>query len=475
MTEQKKPEYFSSTFGVDEDLVRRVIEAGLSTGGDFAEVYLQHQTSNQLSFEDGEVNQASIGAILGAGIRVLKGDQTGYAYTEDIRIESLVRAARTAATIAEASPRAPAIETVNPVLPSLYPDVSCWSTEQALLSLDLVKRAGEKTFAADSAIEKVSVRFMSQDEVVCIANSEGVYVEDVRPLTHMYTSCTATRNGRKETNMYSRSGRDGPGFYTEELLTHIANEAATRTLKMFDAEAPPAGEMPVVLAPATSGILLHEAMGHGFEADFNRKKTSIFSEMLGRSVSSNIVTIVDTALMPGARGAINVDDEGVPGQETVLVESGRLVSYLHDRLSAAHYGVDPTGNGRRQDFRSIPMPRMRVTLMENGPHDPEEIIRSVERGLYAIDFANGEVAIGAGDYSFYVKYGYLIEDGKLTRPVKDANLIGSGPDSLAKITMVGNDKAIDLGTWTCGKSGQGVPVGLGMPTVKVSSITVGGV
>jgi len=255
----------------------------------------------------------------------------------------------------------------------------------------------------------------------------------------------------------------------------VAREAVRRTLLLFEAQVPAAGQMPVVLAPATSGILLHEAMGHGFEADFNRKGTSIFSTMMGRRVAEPFVTIVDTALDDKGRGAINVDDEGTPGQRTVLVADGVLASYLHDRISARHYGVPPTGNGRRESFRHAPLPRMRVTTMENGPHDPEEIVRSVRHGIYAVDFANGEVTIGAGDYSFYVKTGYLIEEGRLTAPIKDVNLIGNGPDSLAKVVMVGNDKAIDGGTWTCGKDGQSVPVGLGLPTVKVSAITVGGV
>jgi TldD protein len=291
----------------------------------------------------------------------------------------------------------------------------------------------------------------------------------------MYATCVAKKGSDIQSNSFSRSGRKGMEMYTPDFLDHMAKEAVKRTMLLFEAKVPKAGQMPVVLAPATSGILLHEAMGHGFEADFNRKKISIFSTMMGKKIAEPFVTIVDTGLEPYARGAISVDDEGTPAQSTTLVENGKLVSYLHDRISAKHFGVKPTGSGRREDFRCAPLPRMRVTTMENGPHHPEEIIKSVKNGLYAVDFSNGEVAIGAGDYSFYVKTGYMIENGKLTAPVKDVNLIGSGPDSLAKTVMVGNDKAIDLGTWTCGKDGQSVPVGLGLPTVKVSSITVGGV
>jgi len=334
---------------------------------------------------------------------------------------------------------------------------------------------GEGVLAGDPSVIKAQVHFAAQDEVILVANSEGLLVEDTRPMTHLYATCVARKDDKTESNSYSRSMRDGPGLYTPAMIAELSSKAVERTLLLFEARVPDAGEMPVVLAPATSGILLHEAMGHGFEADFNRKETSIFSSMMDRKVAEGFVTIVDTALDEKARGSINIDDEGTPGQETVLVKDGVLVSYLHDRISAKHYGVALTGNGRRQDFRHVPLPRMRVTTMENGPHDPEEIVRSVKRGIYAVDFANGEVAIGAGDYSFYVKTGYLIEDGRLTAPIKDVNLIGNGPDSLAKVVMVGNDKALDSGTWTCGKSGQSVPVGLGLPTVKVSSITVGGV
>jgi TldD protein len=291
----------------------------------------------------------------------------------------------------------------------------------------------------------------------------------------IYVRCVAEKNGRKEMNGYRLASREGIGFYAGNKVDEIAKEAVKRTMLLFEASAPPAGEMPVVLAPATSGILLHEAIGHGMEADFNRKGTSIYSTMIGKKVAEDFVTIVDTALEPKSRGAIHVDDEGVAGQRTALVENGKLVSYLHDRISAHHYKVDPTGNGRRESFRFAPLPRMRVTIMENGPHNPEEIIKSVKKGIYAVDFSNGEVNIGAGDYSFYVKTGYMIEDGKLTRPVKDANLIGNGPDTLTKMVMVGDDREIDLGSWTCGKDGQSVPVSLGLPTVKVSSITVGGV
>ncbi|MBN2339976.1 MAG: TldD/PmbA family protein [Deltaproteobacteria bacterium] len=467
--------YFQSQFGIDEALVRRVLRAATSLGGDFADIYFQHKVSDYVGFEDGQVNRAYAQVDLGAGIRVLKGEQTGYAFTEELTPEALIKAAQTAASIASAAPVKPA-DIFTPVeIPRLYATRPVWMDVAPKDKINIARRVGEKMMNLDSSIIKASTYFGDSDEAVLIANTEGVWAEDIRPMTLLYANCAAEKDGRIETNGFSRSARRGSEMYSDEMIDEIAKQAVERTILLFDAKVPPAGEMPVVLAPATSGILLHEAMGHGFEADFNRKEISIFSAMMNKPIAADFVTIVDTGLEQEARGAVNVDDEGTVGQSTTLVENGKLVSYLHDRISAKHYKVPQTGNGRREDFRCIPMPRMRVTTMENGPHHPEEIIRSVKKGLYAVDFSNGEVAIGAGDYSFYVKTGYLIEDGKLTAPVKDVNLIGNGPDSLKKITMVGNDKSIDLGTWTCGKDGQSVPVGLGLPTVKVSAITVGGV
>jgi len=467
--------YFAEGFGVDEGLLRRVIARALERGGDFAEVFCQHKVGDYIGFEDGQVNRAYASVDLGAGIRVLAGDQTGYAFTEELDEKSLLAAAATAAAIASGAPAAGPAAFAPVPMPRLYETRRLWVDVAPTDKISIVRQVGERVLALDPAVIKAQVSFADEDEVILVANSDGLLVEDTRPMTHLYATCVAQKDGKIETNSYSRSRRDGPGLYSSAVIADLASEAVKRTLLLFEAKVPEAGEMPVVLAPATSGILLHEAMGHGFEADFNRKETSIFSTMMGRKVAEGFVTIVDTALDERGRGAINIDDEGTPGQETVLVKDGVLVSYLHDRISARHYGVALTGNGRREDFRSVPLPRMRVTTMESGPHDPEEIVRSVKQGIYAVDFANGEVAIGAGDYSFYVKTGYLIEDGKLTAPIKDVNLIGNGPDSLAKVVMVGNDKAIDGGTWTCGKDGQSVPVGLGLPTVKVSSITVGGV
>ncbi|NOZ87780.1 MAG: twin-arginine translocation signal domain-containing protein [Deltaproteobacteria bacterium] len=468
--------YFEKNFGMDSGVLRSAIRQGMSKGGDFCEIFLQHRVRDYIGYEDGQVNRAYADIDLGAGVRVLKGEQTGYAYTEELTPKSLKRAAETAAAIASGTPGNFTGSFKGEKIPDMYERKRVWIHVAPDRKIAIARKVGDKMPSLDKAIIKSSVWFGDEDEVMAVANSDGLFVEDTRPMTFIYATCVAERNGRRETNWHSRSQRKGPGYYhPDSFLEKIAKQAVRKTMLLFDAVEPPAGEMPVVLAPGTSGILLHEAMGHGFEADFNRKKTSIYSTMMGKKIAPPFVTIVDTALVPGARGSINVDDEGTPGQRTVLVENGKLVSYMHDRISAGYFKVKRTGNGRRESFRYIPIPRMRITTMESGPDDPEEIVKSVKKGIYAENFSNGQVTIGAGDYSFYVKVGYMIENGKITAPIKDVNLVGNGPDTLSKVVMVGNDEKIEEGGGTCGKEGQGVPVGFGLPTVKVSSITVGGV
>lgn len=340
--------------------------------------------------------------------------------------------------------------------------------------IPLLQAINEKTFSRDARIIKTTVSFGDETSYVLFANSEGALACDYQPGSRIAASCVAEHNGRKEENSFNLAGRNDMGFYSESTLDRVAREAVDRTLILFDAVSPRAGEMPVVLAAGSSGILLHEAIGHGMEADFNRRGESIFSDKIGKKVAESFVSIVDDGTVPGMRGSINMDDEGNATQKTYMVHDGIMTSYLHDRISAKHYGVDPTGNGRRESFRHMPLPRMRNTYMENGPHKKEEIIESVKYGIFAETFTNGQVKIGAGDFTFYVKQGYLIEDGKLTRPIKDINIIGNGPRVLGDIVMVADDVEMSEGGWTCGKSGQGVPASMGQPTVKVSSITVGG-
>jgi TldD protein len=297
---------------------------------------------------------------------------------------------------------------------------------------------------------------------------------DHRPMTRVTAVVTAQKGEEIQSGYSNIAAREDFNWYTEERLTTMATEAVDRTLILFDARRPPAGEMPVILASGASGILLHEAIGHGMEADFNRKGTSIYSDMIGKKVAEPFVTIVDEASIPNERGALNYDDEGEKAGRTVLVEDGIMKSYLHDGISAKQYDVQPTGSGRRESYKFSPMPRMSCTFMEDGPHTRDEIIAAVDHGIIAETFTNGQVQIGPGDYTFYVKNGWLVEGGKITAPIKDVNIIGNGPESLRRITMVANDARLDTGGWTCGKNGQRVPVSQGIPTVLVSKMTVGG-
>lgn len=466
--------YFTR-FGIDERLLRETLAVALSRGGDYADVFCQHKVSHTMALEDGEVNRAYASADLGVGVRVVKGDQTGYAYTEDLTLEALRIAAATAAAIADGPSRAaPERFHAKGDKPDRYRLTRNWEDVRAEERLPMLRTLNERAFKADARIKKVTLGISDEYGAVLIADSEGRLVEDLQPMTQAWLSCVAEQGGRRESGGYNVAGRTGFDFYGEERLARVVREAVARTVVLFEAAQPPPGEMPVVMAAGSSGILLHEAIGHGMEADFNRKNTSIYADKIGRAVAKPFVNIVDDGTVDFARGAINVDDEGNVAKKTLLVDHGTLATYLHDSISAKHYGVAPTGNGRRESYKFPPMPRMRATYMLPGPHDKEEIVRSVKKGIYCQNFTNGQVKIGAGDFTFYVKNGFLIEDGKLTRPVKDVNIIGNGPKVLERIDMVSSDLALDEGGWTCGKDGQSVPVSQGLPTVRVSSITVGG-
>ena len=466
--------YFAR-FGVTEKLIRDTIGAALSKGGDYADVFFQHRVTNNLALEDGAVNRAYANVGLGVGVRVVKNDQTGYGFTEDITPDGLRRAALTAAAIANGPAKsAPSRFRITESKPNRYPTKIRWEDVRPQQKLQVLNGLNDKTFKADSRVKKVNLGFMDQGSVILIADSTGRIVEDAQPMTSLYLSVVAEQDGRRENNGVNRAARADVSYYTPERLDAMVSTVIDKTMILFDAVQPPAGEMPVVMAAGAAGILLHEAIGHGMEADFNRKNVSIFSDKIGKPVAKPFVSIVDEGTQEAARGAINIDDEGNPVGKTMLVENGTLTSYLHDSISAKHYGVKPTGNGRRQGYEFAPMPRMRSTYMLPGPHKRDEIIASVDRGIFCDLFTNGQVNIGAGDFTFYVKNGYLIENGKLTKPIKDVNIIGNGPKVLEKIDMVADDLKIDEGGWTCGKDGQMVPVSQGIPTVRVSSITVGG-
>lgn len=468
-------QYILKHFSVTESDLQKVISEALSKGGDYADIFFEHTFSNNISLRDGEVNRASSNIDFGAGVRVVSGDQTGYAYVENTGIKDLLKAAQTAASIATIPDRK-----INPVeikechFHNYYKIQRSWLDVSVADKKTYVQQLNDRIFELDARVIKATVALNDSTSYILFFNSEGILTWDYRPMSIMSGSCTMEQNGKIENGYCSRAYRKGFEFLNKELIETIAKEAVSQTSLMFEAIKPKGGEMPVVMGAGSSGILLHEAIGHTFEADFNRKNVSIFSDQFGKKICASNINIVDDGTIESARGAINFDDEGVESQKTYIVKDGILESYLHDRISARHYGVDPTGNGRRQSFRYAPLPRMRVTYMEEGNTPEADMIASVKRGVYVDNFTNGQVQIGAGDFTFFVKTGYLIEDGKLTQPIKDINIIGNGPQALADITMVGNNLKIDEGSWTCGKDGQGVPVGQGLPSVLVSKLTVGG-
>lgn len=461
-------------FGVTEKLIAEVISEAMSRGGDYCDLFFQHGISNYIGLEDKEVNRAYSNVNFGVGIRVLKGDQTGFSYTEEITPAAMRSAAKTAANIADSSGKYAPVQIKFKDLPNYYKIATPWEKVGIADKIPYLQKINDKVFSADKRIIKSNIWFSDESSYILIATSEGNMVYDYQPMGQISVSCNAEQSGRREQNFFDLSGRRGIEFFTPGNIDRLAGEAVRRTVELFDAVKPEAGEMPVVLAAGSSGILLHEAIGHGMEADFNRKNISIFADKINKKVAESFVSIVDDGTNPNTRGSINTDDEGNDSQKTYLVKDGVLLSYLHDRISAKHYGVNTTGNGRRESFRNSPLPRMRNTYMLPGPHSKEEIIRSVKKGIFAETFTNGQVFIGAGDFTFYVKSGYLIEDGKLTRPIKDINIIGNGPQVLRDIQMVADDFQMAEGGWTCGKNGQGVPVSMGLPTVKVAKITVGG-
>jgi TldD protein len=359
-------------------------------------------------------------------------------------------------------------------IPDRYRIAVPWAEVGIDRKLPVVQRAEAKARARDSHIVKVKASIEDECSRILVADSEGRLIEDEQPMTVLGVNCVAEKDGKTESSGQSLAARDGFAFYTPERVDKVALDAADFTMLLFEASSPPAGEYPVVLAPGLSGILLHEAIGHGMEADFNRKGISIYSDRVGKRIANDLVTIVDDGTNERLRGSINVDDEGADAQRTVLVDKGILRSYMHDRISAGHYKVGRTGSGRRESYRFPPVPRMRNTYMLNGPHKPEEIIASVSKGIYAEMFSNGQVHIGAGDFTFYLKHGRMIENGKLTHRVKDANLIGNGPKVLENIDMVADDMAMHSGAGYCGKDGQRIPVGFGLPTARAKAISVGG-
>lgn len=464
-----------SHFNVSENDLRKVMAVALEKGGDYADLYFQHTFSNSLVLQDGAVNRASSNIDYGVGIRVVSGDQQGYAFVENITLEEMMKAARVASRIANGAAKVPPVKTDEKVFKNYYPILNSWEDQSIQGKMPYLQKLNERIFALDSRVVKVNASINDETSYILYYNSEGTLCHDVRPMATVYGSCTMQQGDRIENGTAARSARKDASFLTDNLVEEIAQEAFAKAAIMFDSIKPKGGEMPVVMSAGGSGILLHEAIGHAFEADFNRKKTSIFSDKLGKLVCDKNISIADDGTLENDRGSINFDDEGIGVQKTYIVKDGILASYLHDRISAKFYGIAPTGNGRRESFRCIPIPRMRSTYMENGNCTQDDIIASVKNGIFVDTFTNGQVQIGAGDFTFFVKTGYMIENGKLTQPIKDINIIGNGPKALADITMVANNFKIDSGSWTCGKDGQSCPVSLGLPSVLVKQLTVGGI
>jgi TldD protein len=462
---------------IDAQLANRLLSIALDAGGDYADLYFEFRVSADYALEEEQVRTLGRGITLGLGVRVTKGDATGYAYTEDLAWEKMAHAAKTAGQIAAGGGHKALDVTLSRVqTPSFYKIEAPSLVVPAVDKLALLRAADKAARAFDTRIVKVQASFAESIKEVLLFTSDGLMAHDIQPLMRFGVSAVAEDHGKRQTGSGGGGGRYGMEYFAEAQRDAAAHgkEAARVAIAMLDAKDAPAGEMAVVLGAGDSGILLHEAVGHGLEADFNRKETSNYSGQLGKQVASPLCTVVDDGTIVSSRGAINVDDEGYAGQNNVLIENGILVGYMHDRLSAKHFGVKPSGNGRRESFRSMPLPRMTNTSLLGGKDNPDDIIKSVKRGIYAKRFSGGQVNISNGDFVFALSESYLIEDGKLTAPLKGVNLIGNGPDVLRRVDMLGNDYQLSDGIWTCGKDGQSVPVNVGTPTVRIASITVGG-
>ena len=482
-------QHYLDLFQVTNSQLDTLVGEALKHGGDYCDLFFENTTYGSLALRDGAVTAGGRHIDFGVGIRVLSGEKTGYAYAESTAMPDLMASARAASAIAdgtaafyEHSVRADANGSrlvgrrfngaPNPAA-DRYPVKIHWRSTEATSLIPLLQNLETAILARDSRIVKVLGLLAWQVTDVLMYNSLKECKYETRPMGTVSATVIFQQEGKMENKTVSRSFRTGVEMLSDNLITEMADESVKGIDDRFAARRPKGGQMPVVMGAGASGILLHEAMGHAFEADFNRKGTSIFSDKMGQQICAKGIQIIDDGTIKGNRGALNFDDEGVPAQKTYMVEDGVLTSYLHDRISARHYGVSPTGNGRRESFRYAPIPRMRATYMESGDAAPADIIASVQKGIYVDEFSNGQVKIGEGDFTFFVKSGYLIEDGRLTAPVKDINIIGNGPEALRDIVAVGNDLIVDPGAWTCGKE-QSAPVSCGIPTVLVKSLTVGG-
>ncbi len=465
---------YKDYFGVDEETMQKVFFLALSRGGSYCDLFFEHTILNQITMEEGIVKQGEKAIGHGMGIRVVKGEGTGYAYTEEISFEKMKEAARTAAAIADAKANVAPVALASVPFTNRYPIEEPTTGTPLTKKIEWIEEAERAAREYDPRIVKVSVSLADDLSTVQIATSGGAILRDVRPMLRFSVNVVAEANGNRQVGTSSGGGRIGNEYFALRMSPREhGREAARQGILLLGAVDAPAGPMELILSHAESGVLLHETVGHPLEADFIRKGTSAYTNRVGHKVASHLVTVIDNGTIANDRGSINFDDEGTLSSSTVLIENGILRGYMHDRISATLFGVPPTGNGRRETYKFPPAPRMTVTYLANGASDPEEILQSTRRGIYCKSFRGGEVDISNGDFVFVPIEAYLVENGRITAPVKNLTIIGNGPDVLSKVTMVGSDLAISDGRWTCGK-GQHVPVGVGLPTIKISEITVGG-
>jgi TldD protein len=463
-------------YGLDEAKLQHALATVFEHRADYADLYFQYTRSESFSLEEGIVKSGSFDIEQGVGVRAVVGDRTAFAYSDDISPTALLEAARAARALARAGGGK---VKVAPTLaqrpqPQLYRAADPVASFDAAAKVALLERLEKLCRARDARVTQVMASVGAEYDVVLVARSDGLIAADVRPLVRVSVTVIAEEGGRREQGFGGGGGRRDLAWFTDDVLAEYARGAVDMALTNLAAKPVPAGETTVVLGPGWPGILLHEAVGHGLEGDFNRKGSSAFAGRVGERVASKGVTVIDDGTLPDRRGSLSIDDEGNPTSRTVLIEDGILRGYLQDSVNARLMKTAPTGNGRRESFAHLPMPRMTNTLMLAGSHDPDEIVRSVKRGIYASQFGGGQVDITNGKFVFSMAAAWLIEDGKLTAPIKGATLIGNGPDALTRVSMIGNDLQLDSGIGTCGKDGQSVPVGVGQPTLRIEGLTVGG-
>ncbi|MSQ58861.1 MAG: metalloprotease TldD [Betaproteobacteria bacterium] len=461
-------------YGLDTAALDRVFGNMLAHKVDLADLYFQYSRSESWSLEEGIVKSGSFNIDQGAGVRAVSGEKTAFAYTDDISAGALNAAAQATRAIARQGADGRTAVARRDSARVLYAAQDPLGSLGDREKVELLERLERRARALDPRVTQVMAGLYGEYEVMLVARSDGVMAADVRPLVRLSVQVIAEQNGRREQGSAGGGGRFDYRYFDAETVESYARKAVDQALVNLEARSAPAGAMTVVLGPGWPGILLHEAVGHGLEGDFNRKGTSAFSGRIGERVAAPGVTVVDNGTIERRRGSLDVDDEGNPTRNTVLIEDGILRCYLQDTLNARLMGVPATGNGRRESYAHAPMPRMTNTYMTNGDKDPQEILRSVKRGLYAVNFGGGQVDIVSGKFVFSAAEAYMIEDGKVTYPVKGATIIGNGPDALTRVKMIGNDMSLDPGVGTCGKEGQSVPVGVGQPTLRIDGLTVGG-